>query len=78
MLSKILVRSGLSRLLWIKDAASHRLNGCVLELVWAAMVLIWDLTSKSLSTRSLLPGRYFVAPTRTASLSLSTAVHQLF
>ena len=32
MLSKILVRSGLSRLLWIKDAVSHRLDGCVLEL----------------------------------------------
>ena len=32
MLSKILIRSGLSRLLWIKDAASHRLDGCVLEL----------------------------------------------
>ena len=32
MLSKILLRSGLSRLLWIKDAVSHRLYGCVLEL----------------------------------------------
>ena len=32
MLSKILFRSGLSRLFWIKDAVSHRLNGCVLEL----------------------------------------------
>jgi hypothetical protein len=66
MLSKILVRSGLSRLLWIKDAVSHRPNGCVLELVWAAMVLIWGRveyhsTTKPLSTRSLLPGRYSVA-----------------
>ena len=32
MLSKILVRSGLSRLLWIKDVVSHRLDDCVLEL----------------------------------------------
>ena len=61
MLSKILVRSGLSRLLWIKDATIQRINGCVLELVWAAMVLICGLLRKPLSTRSLLPSRYLVA-----------------
>jgi len=60
MLSKILCRSGLSRLFWIKDAVSHRLDGCVLELVWAAFVLIWG-SCEPLSTRSLLPGCYLVA-----------------
>ena len=40
MLSKIRDRSGLSGLLWIKDAVSHRAIGGVLELVWAAFYLL--------------------------------------
>ena len=57
MLSKILVRSGLSRLLWIKDAVSHRLDGCVLELYGLLVVcLIYSLAAYRLFR--LVPRRF--------------------
>ena len=65
MLSKILFRSGLSRLFWIKDTVSHRLNGCVLELY--GLLVLFKLLARCLT--GFLPV--------TASLSLSTALHQL-